>query len=578
MANPSRKSEFSSATILVLVSVFILSSLQGHAALPTGWTDQDIGSVSIPGSASYNSTTGVFTLSGSGGDINGTADAFNYACESVTGNFTFIARITGNSGTGVNGGAPDGIMIREGLAANAREEMVYMQPAGPRPFSQWRGTTGGGTIRESNSDLGTPYPAWLKLERYGDEISLFYSFDDVTWLFADSSALAGLSQSLYIGITATARNNSALNTVTYDSVALSPLVVSTETSWLGNTYAGGGKYVQYGGLALAVNPSTGALFVNGVCEDHGTSFYDTNGNWLTVAQNSHYNGSNAIAWDSADGYVWVGQAYYGAGNGQGKGGVAYYTTDGIYHGAVLNTSTSGQTIVGVAITGGNLYAIDSVNTLNSTTGVVTVHVINLASKTENTSLDFNVPVGAQNVAADASGNLWIVFMGTTPSVGHYSNTGTYLGALNLTGLGNPGLAKPQGIAIDSSGNIYVADDGVNQQIQVFTSGGAFLQSFGAQYGIYSTSHSTTVGQVDPRSLITRWASPSTPPAIFMSPAMDRTLHGMAIPAWSCASTIRPPRRAPAPSSGSAMGLKASNAPRPIPPATESMSIPRTITM
>ena len=41
--------------------------------LPFTWTNQDIGDAGIPGSASY--TNGVFTVRGSGEDIEGTADA-----------------------------------------------------------------------------------------------------------------------------------------------------------------------------------------------------------------------------------------------------------------------------------------------------------------------------------------------------------------------------------------------------------------------------------------------------------------------------------------------------------------------
>ena len=54
--------------------------------------------------------------------------------------------------------------------------------------------------------------------------------------------------------------------------------------------------------------------------------------------------------------------------------------------------------------------------------------------------------------------------------------------------------------MDASGNVYVVDQGPNQQIQVFSSAGAFLRSFGAQYGVYSTSNGTTVGQTDPSKL------------------------------------------------------------------------------
>ncbi|SDT94262.1 Regulation of enolase protein 1, concanavalin A-like superfamily [Verrucomicrobium sp. GAS474] len=483
--------------LIVLVTLFNVVLPRAEAALPAGWSDQDIGTVTTAGSASYSG--GVFTVSGSGADINGNADAFHYAYQSVTGNFTFITRVTGNSGTNVNTGAPDGIMIREALTAGAREEMIYVQPGGPSVYSQSRVVSGGGTSR-LNAYSPSGYPLWLKLQRDGDMIALFFSTDGATWTPAIgcNRALPNLAATVCIGLTATSRSTSGFNTVTYDNVSLAPLVISTETSWLGNTYAGGQRCVQYHGEGLGVNPATGALFVNGSSEDVATTFYDTNGNWTAAANGSHFNGSNSVVWDSANSYVWVAQAPFST--NAGRGGVAYYKPDGTFVGSVLTTSTTGPTITGVAISGGNLYAIDSVNTLNATTGVVTVHVISLSSKTETPALNFNIPAGAHDMAADSSGNLWIVFTGATPRIGHYTTAGALLGNLTLTGAGNPGLADPKGIAIDPSGNIYVADNGVNQQIQVFTSGGAFLRSFGAQYGVYSTVNGTVAGQVNPGKL------------------------------------------------------------------------------
>jgi regulation of enolase protein 1 (concanavalin A-like superfamily) len=466
----------------LLISIVLATCAQtAHAQLPTGWTDQDIGTVGQAGSATYASSTGTFTVSGSGNDIYYTADDFNYCSQQVTGNFTFIARITGAGGTNVNGGAASGIMIRESLAANSREEMIYLEP-GQYARTDVRQADGGSTVRNAIAQESFPY--WLKLTRYGDQISLAYSSDGVNWSATNNAtALVNLASSVYLGLAVTARNNSALNTATFDNVSLSSVDVSTATSWLGNTFPGGNEYVQVTGQALAVNPSTGNLFVNGSAEDYATTFYDTNGNFTAYGTSSHFNGGPAIAWDSADSYVWVGEA--------GTAGVAYYNTGGTYLGVVLNPLTTGTTIVGVAVANGNLYAVDNTST---------VHVVSLSTKAQTST--FTLPAGAQNVAADSSGNLWVVFSGTgiTPSVQHFGPTGTLLGSLTLTGTGNPGLAKPGGIAIDSSGNIYVADNGVNQQIQVFTSGGTFLRSFGAQYGIYSTSNGTTVGQTDPSKL------------------------------------------------------------------------------
>ena len=60
--------------------------------LPAPKTDADIGSPTLAGSAAYSS--GVYTVQGSGADIYGTSDQFNFVSQPLTGNQTLIARVT----------------------------------------------------------------------------------------------------------------------------------------------------------------------------------------------------------------------------------------------------------------------------------------------------------------------------------------------------------------------------------------------------------------------------------------------------------------------------------------------------
>ena len=66
-------------------------------SLPAGWTDSDVGTVSASGSAS--AASGVFTLTGAGTDIWNSADGFNYAYASMSGDGTIIARVISQQNT-----------------------------------------------------------------------------------------------------------------------------------------------------------------------------------------------------------------------------------------------------------------------------------------------------------------------------------------------------------------------------------------------------------------------------------------------------------------------------------------------
>src|SRR6185503_18450777 len=56
------------------------------SAVPAPWSQGDVGSVGVAGSASANS--GVFSVVGSGADIGGTADSFHFVSQTLTGDGT----------------------------------------------------------------------------------------------------------------------------------------------------------------------------------------------------------------------------------------------------------------------------------------------------------------------------------------------------------------------------------------------------------------------------------------------------------------------------------------------------------
>jgi hypothetical protein len=434
----------------------------------------------------------------------GSADSFNYCYTPVTGDFQMIARINQpTSPATINGGAKVGVMVRLGTGSNARHEMIYINASTLAVSTNRRQEVGAVAIDRSKSLNPPPFfPYYVRLQRYGDLISLDYSSDGTVFQSIESiQSLVGLPAAVDIGFAVTSRTTSLL-TATFDQIALTPLSPPTQpvTSWFGNTFGGGGSFMVYRGQALATD-ANGDLLLTGQGEEESADFLDTSGNFITYPSISHYNTDPGIAWDPKNSYVWMSGAPFISSGGTAKGGVSYQGLDGVQIGSILQTGsgskqTAARTINGLAIYGNVLYALDAANqTTPGDTTQVTVHTVNLAVQPFVEGPSFNVPAGATYMAADANGNLWIIFTGTSPYVAEYDVTGKALGP-HMSG-----FYDPRGIAIDPNNHVYVTDYDVrSQQIFVFDNAGNTLGTLGAAMGILSTCNGTAPGQVDPCKL------------------------------------------------------------------------------
>jgi len=182
------------------------------SSLPSGWADSDIGAVPFPGSASYSS--GTFTVTGSGADIWGTADAFHYAYRPMTGDGTIIARVATvqNVATWVKAG----VMIRETLNPGSTHAFILVSAAKGVAF-QRRDATGGISVNTAGS-LSTA-PHWVKLTRSGNTFSAYESADGTTWTLVGTDTIA-MGSNVYVGLAVTSHTTSASATCTFDSVVI----------------------------------------------------------------------------------------------------------------------------------------------------------------------------------------------------------------------------------------------------------------------------------------------------------------------------------------------------------------------
>jgi RHS repeat-associated protein len=222
--------------------------------LPTGWSDGDIGSVGIAGSATYSN--GTFTINASGQSIWGTADQMNLAYQQLSGDGTIVARVVSMTGTSA---AQAGVMIRETLNGNSTN--VYTELSSSQVYFSNRASSGGSTTRSSGPSATLPY--WVKAARSGSTFSGYASSDGVNWVQVSSSQTITMATNIYIGLAVSSNNNAFLETVTFDSVsvssAASPAPIITSLSATTGTV---GSQVVISGSNFGAAQGSSAVLLN----------------------------------------------------------------------------------------------------------------------------------------------------------------------------------------------------------------------------------------------------------------------------------------------------------------------------
>jgi len=180
--------------------------------LPVGWLNQDVGAVGTRGSASFANNT--FSVKGAGADIWGTADAFQYVYQQVTGDIQIAARVDSVENT--NAFAKAGVMLRQFTTATSAHVILDVRPDGSLEFMT-RSTDGGATTFLAGGSQA--FPVWLKLARTGSTITGSVSSDGSTWTAVGSVSTA-MPTNANIGLVVTSHDTTVLNTSTFDNVSV----------------------------------------------------------------------------------------------------------------------------------------------------------------------------------------------------------------------------------------------------------------------------------------------------------------------------------------------------------------------
>jgi hypothetical protein len=178
--------------------------------LLTRYFSVDIGDIGVAGSSCLNN--GIYTIQGSGNDIGGNADEFQYAFTNLLGDEHVIAQILTQDASDPNNKA--GLMFRDSVSNTSRFEFVGTTSSNGIVF-EYRSSPGGPTTMVTIPGINAPY--WVELNKSGTQYTAYISSTGLqnSWVQVGSTVDLGFGNStVYVGMSVTSHNNSLLSTAT----------------------------------------------------------------------------------------------------------------------------------------------------------------------------------------------------------------------------------------------------------------------------------------------------------------------------------------------------------------------------
>jgi len=183
-------------------------------ALPSPWSDRDLGTPAIVGSSGTGDTYTALSAAGTG--IQGTADQGHFTYQPWTGDGMFTVCL-GSVSANTSPAANAGIMFREDMTDSSRCIYLGMTQTGVVTW-QHRDSIGGAMIVGVSSS-NNPNP-WLRVTRYGNVFTAYVSPDGASWSQIANPVTVALAQTLNVGMAMTSGSNTALETARFSNMSL----------------------------------------------------------------------------------------------------------------------------------------------------------------------------------------------------------------------------------------------------------------------------------------------------------------------------------------------------------------------
>jgi len=210
--------------------------------LPSPWSAADIGDVGAAGSATF--AGGTFTVQGAGADIWGTADAFTFVSQSVTGDTQITTTV--NSLDNTDPFAKAGLMMRAPTDPSSPHVILDVRPNGIIEFMT-RASAGSETTFIAGVQASVPVS--LRLARTGSIIT-GYVLTGAQWTPVGSTSTS-LPAGILVGLAVTSHRTGTLATAVFGTTTVAVGSGAFQAHDIGDVGLAGGVVFDNGTYTVA---------------------------------------------------------------------------------------------------------------------------------------------------------------------------------------------------------------------------------------------------------------------------------------------------------------------------------------
>ncbi|MEO1254834.1 MAG: fibronectin type III domain-containing protein [Bacteroidota bacterium] len=198
-----------------------VSTNDAQLELPYYWSNSDIGTPNLEGSATYEN--GYFETTGNG-RLNATSNWFHFVYQPLVGDGEIIAQLTNMLKANWD---HQGVMIKESLDEQSSYAMAELYRNDK--VVMYKGRVGEAYKEVQDSSQNFDIPIWLKIARNGDQFISSHSKDGKQWQEFHRETIS-MGQNAFIGLVSHANTNDKLSPGTWRDVAASQSSIAAPTS------------------------------------------------------------------------------------------------------------------------------------------------------------------------------------------------------------------------------------------------------------------------------------------------------------------------------------------------------------